>query len=100
MPYCYILKSTESNKYYIGCTNDLMDRLALHNAGKVKSTKHDRPWTIIYSESFESLSKARKRELQIKNWKSRKAMETLMGIKSDNKIEDPRFRLAESGPQK
>ena len=83
MFFCYILKSLRSSKYYIGSTENLDKRLKLHNTGKVRSTKSDMPWQRIYFESFESLSNARKRELQIKNWKSRKAIEHLI---SNSKI--------------
>jgi len=44
----------------------------------VKSTKKYVPWTIVYQEKFNSLMDARKRELQIKKWKKRKAIENLI----------------------
>ena len=54
------------------------ERLKLHNTGRVKSTKKDKPWKVVYYERFTTLRKARKRELQIKRWKSRKAIERLI----------------------
>ncbi|MDI6883027.1 MAG: GIY-YIG nuclease family protein [Patescibacteria group bacterium] len=78
MFYCYILQSLKSSKYYIGTSGNLEERLKFHNAGKVKSTKGDRPWKIVYYEKFTTLREARKRELQIKRWKSRKAIERLI----------------------
>jgi putative endonuclease len=63
------------------------ERLKFHNAGKVKSTKKDRPWTVVYREGFTILRGARKRELQIKRWKSRKAIERLINA---DFIEHPR----------
>ena len=75
--YAYILKS-RNGSYYVGSTNDRDVRLSYHNDGKVKSTKSGRPWKMIYSESFDTLGDARKRELQIKNWKSRAAIERLI----------------------
>ena len=33
---------------------------------------------MIYVENFDTLSDARKREIQIKKWKSRKAIERLL----------------------
>ena len=76
--YIYILKSEKTRKYYVGSTNNIARRLERHNRGKVLSTKSETPWEMIYSEKFDTLSKARKRELQIKNWKSRSAIERLM----------------------
>ena len=95
MFYFYILKSFVSSKYYIGSTNNIEDRIKLHNTGMVKSTHSDRPWKIIHSELFDSLVDARRRELQVKRWKSRKAIERLfLNIWNlDIKIEDPRFLI-------
>lgn len=81
MFYCYILKSLKSSKYYIGASENMEERLKFHNTGKVKSTKRDRPWIVVYREGFTTLRKARKRELQIKRWKSRKAIERLIKSK-------------------
>ena len=77
MHYCYILKSVKSSKYYIGATDNLKERLLQHNLGRNRSTKKDKPWKLYYSEDFTDLRSARKRELQIKHWKSRVAIEKL-----------------------
>ena len=78
MHYCYILKSLISGQYYIGSTHDYNKRLESHNNGDVKSTKHGKPWKLIYREGFETIKEAKFRELQIKKWKSRKAIERLL----------------------
>jgi len=78
MFHTYILKSKINNNYYIGSCNDLSKRIKLHNSGLVRSTKRYLPWTLIYSENFENLSSARKREGQIKSWKSRKMIKKLI----------------------
>ena len=75
--YLYILKSY-TGKYYIGATSNIENRVEYHNKGKVKSTKSHRPWKLIYNEKYNTLSEARKRESQIKGWKSRKAIERLI----------------------
>ena len=74
----YILQSEKTGKYYVGSTNNVTERFEQHNKGRVHSTKSGKPWRMIYSEKFDTLSEARKRELQIKNWKSRSAIERLM----------------------
>lgn len=78
MPYFQYILQSSSGSYYVGSTNNIEKRLAYHNTGKVRSTKNGRPWRVIYSESFDTLSKARKRELQIKQLKSRSAIERLV----------------------
>ena len=75
--YLYILKS-HTGTYYVGITSNLENRVNYHNKGKVKSTKFSKPWVLIYKESYSTLSEANKREREIKNWKSRKAIERLI----------------------
>ena len=82
MYYTYILASLKDNSYYVGSTSDIKQRLSYHNTGKSRYTKRKMPWNLIYSEEFLSLSLARKRELVIKSWKSRKAIERLMSSKA------------------
>ncbi|OGY66033.1 MAG: hypothetical protein A3I89_00845 [Candidatus Harrisonbacteria bacterium RIFCSPLOWO2_02_FULL_41_11] len=77
MYHTYILKSKKSGKYYVGYTNNLDDRLKLHNANKVPATKGLGPWEVFHSEPFQTEKEAINRERQIKSWKSRKAIERL-----------------------
>ena len=78
MPYLYILKN-EFNNYYTGITKlDPKERLSRHNKGYVRSTKRGRPWIIIHTETFSTLREARRREKQIKSWKSGNALKKLL----------------------
>ena len=77
--FVYILKSSINNDIYIGSTENIEKRLAKHNRGEVQSTKAYRPWEMMQVEIFPSRQEARKRELRIKSWKSRKAIEKLIG---------------------
>jgi putative endonuclease len=74
----YILRSLIKNRYYIGHTEDIKNRLKRHNAGKVKSTKNGRPWVIIYTEEFNTKSESYRRELQIKSYKGGRAFKNLI----------------------
>ena len=78
MFYLYILKSQLNLSFYIGSCHDIKKRIKLHNQGLVKSTKRYIPWKIIYIEPYNDLKSARKRELQIKSWKKRSAIERLI----------------------
>ena len=45
--YVYILQSEEDpERFYVGRTHDLRDRLWCHNAGKVTYTSNWKPWRI------------------------------------------------------
>jgi putative endonuclease len=78
MPYTYILFSEKLNKYYVGACIDLERRLYEHNIGHSKFTSLGLPWKIVYTEEFDTLAEAKKREKQIKNMKSRKYIEMLI----------------------
>ena len=76
----YILYSNQLNKYYIGSTDaDLMGRLAKHLSNHKGFTGKAKDWKIAYVEDFKTLGEARRRELQIKRWKSRMMIEKLVG---------------------
>ena len=74
----YILKSLKTSRYYIGYSNDPVERLKEHNGGKVRSTKGYRPWQIVHSEIFSNKALARKRELEIKSYKSGQAFKKII----------------------
>jgi putative endonuclease len=78
MGYLYILFSVKLDKYYVGACTNLERRLYEHNIGHSKYTSTGMPWELKYTEEFEDLLNARKRELAIKKKKSRKYIEDLI----------------------
>lgn len=49
--YCtYVLRSFVDGKLYIGYSTDLQTRFEAHQHGKVESTRHRRPFELIYYE--------------------------------------------------
>ena len=74
----YILFSSSNDKYYVGHTSNLQDRLKRHNQGRSKSTKTGIPWEVVYTEIYNSKSEAYQREMKIKKQKSRKYIEQLI----------------------
>ena len=77
MPEVYILECKDG-RFYVGSANNLSIRLIDHNHGKCKFTKSRLPVRLVYKEKYSMLSLARKRERQIKNWKSRFMIEKLV----------------------
>ena len=51
---------------YVGYTNDLKRRIALHNAGKGAKFTRGRKWVLIFKEKFKSKKEAISREYYIK----------------------------------
>jgi putative endonuclease len=83
MFYCYILYSEKLDKYYIGSTHNLNGRLQRHNTSNHGFSSIGKPWILKYYESFETKPEALQRELQLKKWKSRKALEDLLNQVGD-----------------
>lgn len=65
--FIYAIKSKVDGRIYVGMTNNINRRLQEHNAGNTQSTKHYRPWTIIYLEKMEDRINARKKEKYLKS---------------------------------
>ena len=63
----YILECADKT-LYVGCTNDLEQRLKQHNGAKAGAhyTKIRRPVVLKYSERYRTLARARAREAEIK----------------------------------
>lgn len=79
MFFIYILYSKSIDRYYIGQTSDLNNRLIRHNSSSTRFTARATDWLIIYSEEYLTRSEAVKRESLIKKMKSRKFLEELIG---------------------
>ena len=76
----YILYSAAADKYYVGHTAELIDeRLRKHNSDHKGFTGKFADWIVVYIEGHQSKADAYRREIQVKKWKSRKKIETLIG---------------------
>ncbi|MCX6703214.1 MAG: GIY-YIG nuclease family protein [Candidatus Zambryskibacteria bacterium] len=73
--FTYILECRDMT-LYVGYTTDLEKRLLKHNTLKSGAhyTKIRRPVKLVYSESFDTLSEALKREYEIKTWSREKKL--------------------------
>ncbi|ARV14247.1 GIY-YIG nuclease family protein [Polaribacter sp. SA4-12] len=68
--YCYILSNKNRTVLYIGFTKKLILRINQHKKGVgALFTKKYNVYELVYFEEFFEKKKARKRELQLKNWK-------------------------------
>ena len=63
----YILWSEPLQKFYVGSTNDLEDRLYRHNSGQGKFTVKGVPWKLICSFNCADRKEAFRLENKIKN---------------------------------
>lgn len=49
--YVYVLRSIKDKLFYTGYTDNLQKRFNRHNKGLIYSTKHRKPFILIYSEA-------------------------------------------------
>ena len=68
----YALKSLKDDKYYFGQTEDVIKRLNEHNQGKVKSTRHRRPFVLVGYKTYKTRNEARWVEYNIKRHSDKK----------------------------
>lgn len=70
--YTYVLLSLKDNEIYVGYTEDLSQRIKMHNSGQVTATKFRMPLKLIYFEACLNKEKAIKREKTLKTGFGRK----------------------------
>ena len=67
MHFVYLLYSKSSDKFYVGSTSDLGQRLQSHNDKRNKSTVYGAPWKLVYYEAYGNRLAALDRERKLKN---------------------------------
>jgi putative endonuclease len=65
--FCYVLRSTDFSRNYIGFTSNIENRLEQHNSGKTKSTRPYKPWKLLFYEVFDTKEEAIQREKWLKS---------------------------------
>jgi len=78
MAFVYILQSETTERFYVGSTDDLQRRMSEHLRGHSPATRGRGPWKLVYQKHFDTLIGARRRELEIKHWKSAKMIQALV----------------------
>jgi putative endonuclease len=70
--YLIISLSDERLISYVGYTNNIRNRLKLHNSSKGAKFTRGRKWKIIYKKSYNSKSEAMKKEYILKKDKKKR----------------------------
>ena len=76
--FVYILQSDSSGAFYVGSTSDLPRRLGEHQRSQSPYTRGRGPWKLVHEEVFATTAEARRRERQIKSWKSHRTIQEVM----------------------
>ena len=68
--FVYIMANRKKGMIYIGVTSDLIQRVFQHREGMVAGfTKLHGCKLLVWFEQYDDLQEARRRELQLKEWK-------------------------------
>ena len=85
--YVYLLVSFKKKKLvsYVGYTNDLKNRLILHNSSKGAKFTRGKKWKIAYFQQYSSKKKALREEYLLKkNTKKRNMIKRITLTKYEN----------------
>jgi putative endonuclease len=80
----YIIYSQRIDKYYIRFSSNVSERLCKHNRNSKGFSATGRPWIIAYCEIFDNKKDAMNREKQLKKWKNRERLETVIKSGSEH----------------
>jgi len=71
MYHVYLIKN-DKDKLYVGITENLQKRINIHNAKQGALFTKTGNFQIVFYEDYQTLTEARRREVQIKNWRREK----------------------------
>ena len=81
MFFIYILYSESSDRFYIGYTSSIENRIIAHNHPQNKGwTSAFMPWRLVYTEKFEFKHEAMERERKLKSLKSKILIKKLVKL--------------------
>ena len=70
---------------YVGYTNNLKNRIKMHNSNKGAKFTKGKKWKLIYSRKYKSKTKAMQEEYKLKkNYKKRKIIKEKYLLKYEN----------------
>ena len=75
----YLIENSDSRRY-IGISENVNKRLEDHNMGISKWTAKFRPWKLVWTSGYMSLSDARRIENLLKRQKGGKGLEPLLDL--------------------
>lgn len=74
--FMYVLKSQKNKDIYIGSCENVLIRLHRHNAGRIKSTKGNKPWKLLECKEFNTRSEAVRQEKFLKTHQQKEIIKT------------------------
>ena len=79
MYFTYALFSFKNGDIYIGSAENVEKRIALHNTGKVRSTRPYRPWKLLECKEFRTRGEAVRMERFLKTHQQKEILRKKYG---------------------
>ncbi len=70
--FAYILQSEETDRFYVGRSQNPERRVEPHNTTSTGFTSRYRPWELVFTHEFATKEEEVRSEQLIKSWKSKK----------------------------
>ena len=68
--FVYLMAGRKNGTIYIGCTSNLIQRVYQHREGLIEGFTKDKGCKLlVWFEAYADLQEARRRELEMKEWK-------------------------------
>ncbi|MBI3955823.1 GIY-YIG nuclease family protein [Candidatus Gottesmanbacteria bacterium] len=83
MYYVYAVYNQENNKIYVGQTENIDERLKLHNSKEFKGSYTSRfsgNWKLVYKEEVKTRKEALVREKQLKSYQGRQLIKRFIPL--------------------
>jgi putative endonuclease len=79
----YVLWGETGQRFYIGVTENLYQRLAQHNQGLSRWTARYRPWLVVFEQTCADYTAARRLENELKRQKGGNGFYALTGLNAN-----------------
>lgn len=78
--YSYVIYSPGTGSFYYGYFDDLEKVLEMHNSNEISVTRDRGPWTLVYSESYETRLKAIRRSNFYRSVKGQRYLRSILNF--------------------
>jgi putative endonuclease len=81
--FVYLLLSKVKDRYisYVGYTNNIENRINLHNSSKGAKFTKGKKWVLIYQKRYKTKSEAMREEFKLKNDRKKRTLIKLKYLK-------------------
>jgi len=76
--FVYILRSLKNDRFYIGSSTRVQERVKRHNQGHCRSTRYNLPYKLEFFQKFSTIKRAKQVEFRLKKLKRKDIIEQII----------------------